>query len=215
MIILFIITILLLIVQISLALIGFNATDKLKKKYSKPLGSQITPEKMLSQNEKKFSKVTIKVSENLDDVASLQDQLVLINKSDLSKNTLYINYKFLYYFYLALNKNRYIRDYKIYQNVIFGVQIFFLVLGSIFFGLIVNTYLIASLVLQLFLFVFCIYNYFRVSTFAEEVFTTNKKILDLDKVEEARIESLIADISLMPFEYPFEFVFKFAQFIKP
>ena len=204
-----------LIVQIALALIGFNALDKLKRKYSKPLGSQLTPEKILSENEKKFGKITFKIAEHLEDVALAEDKLVLINKKDLSKNTLYTNYKFLYYFYLSFEENNYIRNYKQYQHIIFGVQVFFLILAFVFSSLIINTYLIGSLILQVFLLGYCIYNYFRVSSFSEEVFTKSKKLLDLDKVEEARIESLIGDISLEPFEYPFDVVFRAVQFIKP
>lgn len=215
MILLFLVTILLLIVQIALALIGFNAQDKLKRKYSKPIGSQLTPEKILSQNEKKFGKITLKISDQLEDVAFSENQLVLINKKDLNKNTLYTNYKFLYYFYLSLKENEYIRNYKIYQNIAFGVQIFFLIIAFVLISLPVNTFLIASFIIQLFLLIYVVYNYFRVSSFNEDVYIKSKKILDLDKVEEARVESLIGDLSLEPFEYPFEVILRLVNFIKP
>lgn len=214
MILLFVITILLLIMQIAFALIAWNARENIKKRYAKPISSLLTPEKILNSNEKRFSKVIVKIHPKLEDVALAQSGILFIRKGDLTKNTLYINYKMFYHFYLAFNENRALRDFKTYQNIAFLFQIFFLILAAVFNQLIFNTFLIATLLFQIFCLLYSFYNLIMLSAYTKEVYRKSKKILELDNVEEARLEALMNDITLETFEYPFQLTLRVVQFFK-
>lgn len=215
MILVLIINILLLILQSSLAAIAWSTRSKSCKKFSKPISSLLTPENIVNQNEKRFSVIKIKIVPHLDDIAYADKKLMLINKKDFSKNTLYNNFKFFYYFYLGFDDSKYLRIYKQYQNILFAVEIILFIIGIILVNLIFNTFLIAALILQIFLILFSLFNYFLLGDFLEETYRKCKKLLKLDNVEEARLESLINDINQEVFEYPFEFIWRIIQFIKP
>jgi len=215
MILIIIINILFLLLQFALSSISWNTRGNIRRKYAKPISSLLTPEKILQQNEKRFSQIDLKVVSYLDDVGYSDKNLMLINKRDLSTNTLYINFKFFYYFYLASEKNNYLRNLKRVQNILFTFQVGFFIIGLITINLAFNAFFLASLGLQIFLFTYSIFNYIIHGTFIEETYRKSKKILELDNVEEARLESLLGDINQEVFEYPFEILWRIIQFVKP
>lgn len=209
------ISLLLLIIQLILAIYAWNLKPKLKVRYKNILSSQLDPSTVLENNIKKFKNISIRVNNNLDDIAFSEKGFVMFKQKSLYKKDLYTNFMSLYYLYLS--QDRYFRISKInyLPNLLFPIQFITLIFAIVSTFELVNPFIILTFVIQLFLILLSIINFFTINSFLNKVLKSSVKLLELDDLEEARCESLKNDLCYGVFEYPFEVIWRLVQFVKP
>ncbi len=209
------ISILLIFIQLTIALYAWSLKPSIVRKYKNIISSQLDPSLVLEKYSKKFKNITIRVNNALDDVAFSEKGYVMFRQKSLYKKDLYTNFMSLYYLYLS--QNRYYRLSKInyLPNLLFPLQIITLIAGLVTTFELINPFIILTFVIQIFLLLLSLVNFYTLNSFLNKLHKDATKILELDDLEEERAKSLKSDLSYRVFEYPYEIIWRVIQFIKP
>lgn len=210
------ISVLLLICQIVLGAFSLSYKVKLPKKYSFILGDLSEPVSTLEKYMKIYRKVNLKVNAAIKDPAKARNEFLLLNRNVMYTPNLYINFFIIFQLELSKITNKFVRESKRYQILLFILQIAtFIVaiaLGESLYGQLLASlslsFLILSMVLSMFVMILIQY-------ITEETLEIAKDLLNLDSVEIARAESLANDIKYRVFEYPFDSFRLLIQFLLP
>ncbi len=210
------ISVLLLICQIVLGAFSLSYKVKLPKKYSFILGDLSEPVSTLEKYMKIYRKVNLKVNAAIKDPAKARNEFLLLNRNVMYTPNLYINFFIIFQLELSKITNKFVRESKRYQILLFILQIAtFIVaiaLGESIYGQLLASlslsFLILSMVLSMFVMILIQY-------ITEETLEIAKDLLNLDSVEIARAESLANDIKYRVFEYPFDSFRLLIQFLLP
>lgn len=200
-----------LIAQLAIAAIAAWELYRLPRKFSQPLGSKVTIVELLQKYSRIFESISIRVDAQIRQPARVYADVLLVNKRQVYGAHLYPGVYTLYQ--LMLMWPRYRKALQVYR-----LQFFFMLLevalfvASLYFGeilvvpalLIGIVLLIASFVYQAFLFNLWL-----------EVGEVAVDLLELDKVEQARIKQMVRQMPAQAFVYAVEPVIWVIRFILP
>lgn len=208
--------VLLFICQIVLGTFSLSYKAKLPQKYSFILGDLSEPVSTLEKYMKIYRKVNLKVNAAIKEPAKAQNEFLLLNKNAMYTPNLYVNFFIIFQLELTKVTNRFAREARKYQIIIFTLQIilFFvaIALGDSIYGQVIASISLALLIIGIVLSMFIM---ILLQYISEESIEIAKDLLNLDNVEIARTESLANDIKYRVFEYPFDSFRLLIQFLLP
>lgn len=201
----------LLVSQIFMGIFATKVKRGLKKKYSYYVGEQVEFNRILEYYQSKNDNLKILASNEIDNVCIAEEDLIIINKKSIYAKDLYSNLYLI--FQLQLTKPRYkdLRNIYNYQSIVFFFQMLSLVLFFVFSTISEIILLVGFILflLNVFILLYGIYNYGIV---LKAVFSEAVNYLKLDKVEQARAESLINEIKYEILTYPLEIPWRLSRF---
>lgn len=183
----------------------------LKQKYSYYLGEQIEFNKILEKYQAQLPHLRVIATDQISDVCVAENNLIIVNKKSIYSKDLYSNIYLLFQLELTNPALKEIRNIYNYQSVVFFSQfvcvVLFFALNSIALVILVTGYIL--FLLNIFLLVYGMVGYNRI---LDKVMIDAKPLLKLDKVEEARAETLINEIRYEVLTYPLEIPWRLTRF---
>jgi len=197
--------------QVALAVIAAWELYGLPRKYSQPLGSKVTIVELLQKYSRIFESISIRVDAQIRQPARISADVLLVNKREVYGALLYPGVYTLYQLLLMWPRHRMaLRIYRV-QLLIIIVEAALFILGLYFGEILVVVALLIGIVLLIVSFV---YQAFLFSIW-EEVKDVAIDLLELDKVEQARIKQLVRRMPSQAFIYAVEPVIWIIRFILP
>lgn len=201
----------LFLAQLVMGIFAFKIKKSLKNKYSYYLGEQIEFNKILETYSSNSPNLKIIASEEINDACIADDNLIIINKKSIYAKDLYSNLYLLFQLKLTNPSLKEIRNIYSYQIIVFFAQfvsiILFFLLESIASTILIISYVL--LLLSIFLSIYGIAGYNKV---LNSIMIEAKTLLKLDRVEEARAETLINEIRYEVLTYPIEIPWRLTRF---
>jgi len=183
----------------------------LKKKYSYYLGEQIEFNKILQTYQEEHPNLSILASDEINDVCIAENNLIIISKKSIYAKDLYSNFLLLFHLKLTNPSLKEVRNIYNYQSIVFLAQLFSLALFFILNVIAGIVLALAYILLALNIFL-VVYGVLAYSKLLKEVLIDAKPILKLDKVEEARAETLMNEIKYEVLTYPLEIPWRLTRF---
>jgi hypothetical protein len=197
--------------QVAIAAIAVWELYRLPRKFAQPLGSKVTIVELLQKYSRIFESISIRVDAEIRQPAKAYADVLLVNKRQVYGAHLYPSVYTLYQLLLMWPKYR--KTLNVFQiQIVLVIAEVALFIAGLYFG--EGFILIALLLGIILLIVSFIYQSF-LSTLWKEVQDVAIDLLDLDKVEQARVKQLIRQMPAQAFVYAVEPMIWVIRFILP
>lgn len=203
-----------LFIQFAIGAYAWSLRKSLPKKYSHPISAQIESSQLVEMyyNDERY-KFNFEAVDLDDEPAFAESRLLLVNKKQLYKKDLFTNFYIIFQAELTKDNYWWIRKFNSFQSFIFFTEIFVFVLSLAFFNEFFGIYLLYfAIFLQLESFVAAFFGIINIGYILEDSVGIALPTLELDNVEEARVNALKSDLKYIMMEYPWEILWRFTQF---
>lgn len=201
----------LVVAQIVMGVFASKIKRGLKNKYSYYLGEQIEFNKILEKYQAQFPELRVIATDEINDVCVAENNLIIVNKKSIYAKDLYSNLYLLFQLRLTNPSQKEIRNIYNYQSIVFFSQfvclVLFFALNSVGMVLLLACYIL--LLLNVFLVIYGVVGYNKI---LKDVMKDAIPLLKLDRVEEARAETLINEIRYEVLTYPLEIPWRLTRF---
>lgn len=201
----------LLVVQLLLGIFATIVKRKLKNKYSYYLGEQIEFNILLQNAKEENPLLGIEATDQIEDVCIAENNLIIVNKKSIYSKDMYSNLYLLFQLKLTNPKFSRLRILYNYQSILFLSQVSCLCL--IFLIPDISSFILMFAFATLLLtFVLIAYGIVQYGAILNTVLKEAKNKLKLDRVEQARAETLASEIKYEILSYPLEIPWRLTRF---
>lgn len=201
----------LVLVQFILGIFASLVKRGLKNKYSYYLGEQIEFNILLQNAKEENPDLGIEATDQIEDVCIAENNLIIVNKGSIYSKDMYSNLYLLFQLKLTNPKFTRLRTLYNYQSILFLSQVICLILVFLIpdFS---NPILVLAFVIFLLTLMLITYGIVQYGNILNTVLKEAKGKLKLDDVEQARAETLAAEIKYEILSYPLEIPWRLTRF---
>lgn len=203
-----------LFIQFAIGAYAWSLRRSLPKKFSHPIGAQIESSQLVEMyyNDERY-KFNFEAVDLDNEPAFAESRLLLVNKKQLYKRDIFTNFYIIFQAELTKDSYWWLRSFNGFQSWVFFLQILIFTLSLAFFNEVYGIYLLYfAIFLQLESFIAAFIGMVNLGYVLEDAVSVAIPTLELDNVEEARVNALKSDLKYMMMEYPWEILWRFTQF---